>query len=178
MKTTNPKDFKVLLEVFIEAIHRNCLNPKEVIEWADGILDADSEPDYFFIELSLCKNNNEIISIINELLQGDVRHTSERVLFGFLYREHIKQKQPLINILTTIDWMFEDSDLTQKERNILYEIDMEYTYAASDYGKMAIVALKMNRFLEMYRDFQIHNFKNWGKIHERIDLNINYFSSY
>jgi hypothetical protein len=175
MKTTNPKDFIELLEVFLNALQRAFLDPKEIIQWADHIIAADEEPDYFFIELSLSQNSNEIIAIINELLRYEPRKTPVRASLGFLYRNYIRNKTPFTNILWQMDLLIDGTDLTDKERNFIYDMDSDYMYAGTGYGKVELIELKLEHFFSMYKEFKISNFKDWKGVHTAIDSKIKAF---
>ena len=116
MKTTNPKDFIELLEVFSIALTNGLLDKNEVIKWADHIITNDNEPDIFIIELSLCghKNINDIVSLLNEYIGQEKPQVSGRVILGFLYRQFLAGHITLRKVVGSVNWIVWRVDLSTK----------------------------------------------------------------
>ncbi len=175
MKTTNPKDYIELLGVYCVALKNGLIEKEEVIRWVDNIIINDSEPDYFFIELSLkgSKSINDIISHINELIGLDRSTITGRVIFGYLYKQYSENIITLKKLVDTINCIIWETGITENERRLICGIDDEY-YCAIDgiYGSINDIEKVALRFLEIYKDFTINNFNDWNKINETIDSKI------
>lgn len=173
--TTNPRDFIELLEVFSIALTNGILGKKEVIKWADNIISQDEKPDYFIIELSLCghKSINDIISLINEYVGQDKPIISGRIFIGLLYEAYLTGQIKLNQVTRAIYWIIWEDRLTEDERDLIYGIDEDYECAIDGiYGTIENVEKEVLRFLEIYKDFRIENFENWGEIDETIEPKI------
>jgi hypothetical protein len=144
VKTTNPKDFLELLEVFHIALSNGLLDKKEIIKWADEIIIKNSEPDYFIIELSLCgqKTTNDIISLLNEYIGEEKPQISGRVILGFLYRKYLDKQTTLKTVVGTIYWITWKTELPDEEKSFMYGLDDAYDgrMAAGNSG-LALVPL-------------------------------------
>jgi hypothetical protein len=179
VKTTNPKDFIELLEVFSIALTNGLLDKKEVIKWADNIITNDNEPDYFIIELSLCghKNINDIVSHLNEYIGQEKPQVSGRVILGFMHRQYLAGKITLRKVVGTINWIVWQADLTEDEKSFMYGLDEDYDCAEEGiYGTVEAVKKETLRFLDIYKDFHIDNFKDWKIIDSTIDEKIKVLS--
>jgi len=172
VNTTNPKDYIELLEVFRIALTNGLLDKNEIIKWADNIITSNNEPDYFIIELSLCghKSANDIVSLLNEYIGQCKPQISSRVILGFLYGQYIAGQLALRKVVGSIDWIIWQTDLTEDEKSFMYGLDDNYNCAEEGiYGTVEAVESQTLRFLEIYKDFQIDNFKDWKLIDTTID---------
>ena len=175
MKTTNPKDYIKLIEMFSFTLTKGLLDKEIVIDWADNIINQDSEPDIFIIELSLCGNKslNDTISLINNYIEQEKSNLSGRVILGFIYRQFLSKKITLRNVIRTIYDLIWTTDLTEKEKNVIYILDNDFDLAQDGgYGSIEIIELDTLKFLEIYRDFQIDNFFDWDMLDETIESKI------
>uniref|UniRef100_UPI00260FE01A hypothetical protein n=1 Tax=uncultured Mucilaginibacter sp. TaxID=797541 RepID=UPI00260FE01A len=175
MPTTNPHDFIELLEVFSIALTNGLLDKSEVVKWADRIITSDSEPEYFIIELSLCghKTLNDIVSLINEFIGKNKPQVSGRVILGFLYKQYLARKITLRKVVSTINWIVWQADLTDEEKSFMYGLDEDFECAEDGiYGTVEAVEKETICFLETYKDFQIDNYNDWKKIDETINNKI------
>lgn len=179
MKTTNPKDFIELLEVFSIALTNGLLDKNEVIKWADNIIVNDNEPDFFIIELSLCghKSLNDIVSLLNEFIGQEKTPVSGRVILGFMHRQYLAGKITLRKVVGAVNWIVWQADLTDEEKSFMYGLDEDYDCAEEGiYGAVEAVEKETLRFLEIYKDFQIDNFKDWKFLDSKIDKKIKVLS--
>lgn len=179
VKTTNPKDFLELLEVFSIALANGVLDKYEVVKWADRIITKDSEPDLFIIELSLCehKSLNDIVSLLNEFIGQEKAQVSGRVILGFIRQQYLARKITLKKVVGAINWIAWQVDLTDEEKSFMYGLD-DYHDCSEEgiYGTVEAVEKETLRFLEIYKDFQIDNFKEWKLIDSTIDEKIKVLS--
>lgn len=170
MKTTDPNDFRPLLELFSLALQHGLIKQEEIIRWADEIVAKDSEPDYFIIELSLCgyMSINDTVSFINGFT-GQSDTVSERAVLGLLYNQYLQQKIGLDEVVNTLNWFGWESHLPEEERNFFYPL-AEAFYLASEgiHGNIKEVEMMVLDCLEMYKDLRINNFRDWARIEEAI----------
>lgn len=69
-----------------------------------------------------------------------------------------------------MNWIVWQADLTDEEKSFLYELEDNYDCAEGGiYGTVEKVEKETLRFLEIYKDFQIDNFKAWKLIDATID---------
>lgn len=179
MKTTNPKDFIELLEVFSIALTHELLDKNEVIKWADAIILGDTEPDYFIIELSLSgqKSNNDIVSFLNQYIGHEKPQVSTRVILGFLYRQYLNGHITLKKLVNTVDWIIYETDITDEEKGFMYGLKENYLCAEEGiYGTIKDIEEETLRFLEIYKEFQFDNFKNWKTIDSTINIKVKILS--
>jgi hypothetical protein len=167
MKTTNPKDFVALLEVYRIAIINGILNKKEVIQWADSIISKDSEPDIFIIELSLCgsKIQHDITSLINEFIGEERTNPASRVILGLLFKKYTNGQIDLEKVNSTLNWLVWQTDLTEEESSLMYGAE-DYYYLAKEgsYGTVEQIKAELLAFLGIYKDFRLDNFDEWTTI--------------
>ncbi len=179
MKTTNPKDFIELLEVFSIGLTNGLLDKDEVIKWADSIITNDNEPDFFIIELSLCghKSLNDVVSLLNEYIGQEKPQISGRVILGFMYRQYLTGKITLRKVVGAVNWIVWQANLSDEEKGFMYGLDEDYDCAEEGiYGAVEAVEKETLRFLEIYKGFQIDNFKDWKFIDVTIDDKIKVLS--
>nr|MCU0348865.1 hypothetical protein [Saprospiraceae bacterium] len=167
MKTTNPKEFVELLEVFRIAIINGILDKKEVIQWADSIISRDIEPDIFIIELSLCesKSVHDISSLINEFIGEEKTKLSSRVVLGLLFKKSTEGNIDLEKVNNTLSWLVWQTDLTEEESSLMYGAE-DYYYLAKEgsHGTIDRIKAETLAFLEIYKDFRIDNFDEWKEV--------------
>jgi hypothetical protein len=176
MKTTNPKDYIELLAVFHIGLTNGIIDKSEIVNWADEIIQKDSEPDYFIIEVSLSghKNDNELISLLNEYIGENKPAISGRVILGLLYTRLIKDKLPLDKIISVIYRIVRDGELNEKDEGFLYGLDEDYCLAEDGIiGSIEEVKEKTIEILEIYKDLTIENFKNWNEINIEVNTKVN-----
>ena len=168
-----------MLEVFSIALTNGLLDKNEVIKWADNIITNDNEPDFFIIELSLSghKNLNDTVSLLNEYIGKEKPQVSGRVILGFLHRQYLAGKITLRKVVGAVNWIVWQADLTDEEKSYMYGLDEEYDFAEEGiYGTVEAVEKETLRFLEIYKEFQIDNYKDWRKIDTTIESKIKVLS--
>ncbi len=171
MSTTDPKKHLELLEFFSIALSNGLIEIKEVIKWADDIIKKDTEPDYFFIELSLSasKKINDVTSLINNFIGEEKPPVSSRAILGLMFHQYSNKKIPISKVLSTISWLCWNSDLTEDEKRHMWGVEEDYDLADSKiYGTVENVIKKVERFLDTYRDFRIDNFSDWPELTKSI----------
>jgi hypothetical protein len=178
-KTTNPKNYLELLEVFRIALINGIIDKQEIVKWADEIIQSDSEPDYFIIEVSLSghKDTNELVYLLNEYIGEKKPSISGRVLLGLLYKQFIIQQINLKKVVTAIYWLVWNGELNEKDKYLLYGLDNDYDLASSNItGSLKEVELNALEVLEMYKDFTIENYGQWDKINSEVEILVDRYS--
>jgi hypothetical protein len=171
MYSSEPENYLLLLSVFHRGLLNGLVSKADVVKWADAIILAEDEPDYFFIEIAVAPDVNSIIEIIGNLsLQYEP--VTERVLLGLLY---LKVKQGLIEPRKTafiLDKINAMDALSGEERNELYELsdDFERKYGMEFFGEWEADVL---RFLSDYESFTLDNVAVWGTINAILDARVN-----
>jgi len=180
-KTTNPKSYIELLEVFRIALIHKIIDKQVIISWADIIIRSDTEPDYFVIELSLAghNNDNEILTLLNTYIVEHKTLLSGRVILGLLYKQLFTQNIELKKAVTVIKWLVEERKLTEKDERLFYRLDEHYELAAANItGNMNAVHEYTFGTLELYSSFTVDNVEKWNEINAKVNRLIDEFDSF
>jgi cell wall assembly regulator SMI1 len=164
----NPINLKPLLKVFYNGLTNGIISKEQVISWADNIIRTESEPDNFFIEVSLGHDLDGVITAISVIPVSD-SCLSTRALSGILYLS-------LLNEIITVDKAFAVMDdpifvdkLTLVESKSFR--DIEYSYFIYDDEFDYVKAREaMLAFLARYKDFTLQNYNEWAKINKDINI--------
>lgn len=118
MKTTDPKDYIELLEVFSIAVVNGIVDKQYIVKWADQIIYKDEEPHDLIIELSLCghKNPSDIASIIGEFIGEQKPVVSGRVILGLLYHQFVSGQISLAKVVSNLTWIVLEDQLTSQRK--------------------------------------------------------------
>ena len=171
MHSSNPKNYLLLLSVFRRGLQNGLVSKTDVVKWADAIILAEDGPDYFFIEIAVAPDVNNLLEIIGNLpLQYEP--VTERVLLGLLY---LKVKQDLIEprkMASILDEINAMDALSDEERNELYELsdDFERKYRTEFFGEWEADVL---RFLSDYKSFTLDNVAEWAAINTILEARVN-----
>ncbi|WCT13510.1 hypothetical protein [Mucilaginibacter jinjuensis] len=164
MQAPKPTDFLLLLEVFRRGLILDLVSKSDVTSWADEIILNTDEPDYFFIELSLCSTTNHLIEVIGAYVKGNDSLICTRVLMGLLYKKLVDENNAFtiddaIRILWNIEW-----------RNTLTDFELSFIYSFDDYGFVDFRELQEDviRFLSAYAPFTFNNYTNWPVINDLV----------
>ena len=172
MKNIKSKEDLIRLGFFSLALSNGLIDKSEVIKWADKILSETPNPDYVIIELSLLGNTNvkEIISILNKYIEGNPHKTSARIVLGMLYKLYNNEQIPLKKALKIFSSLYQDSNLTEYEKNILDRFDFLYELAENEIlGSFKEVKKYLSLFLEIYKEFNIDDRNNWEILNKSIE---------
>jgi hypothetical protein len=175
MKTTDPKDYIELLEVFSIAVVNGIVDKQYIIKWADKIIYQDDEPHDLIIELSLCghKNVSDIASIIGEFIGEQKPVVSGRVILGLLYHQFVSGQITLAKVVSDFWLVLDDDQLTSQERSLLYGLDEDFDLANENLAFTIEDVKKWTlEVLEIYKDFNLDNFKDWKDIDKTVDQKV------
>lgn len=173
-KTTDPKDYIELLEVFRIALINGIIDKEEIVKWADEIIQQDDEPDYFIVELALSqsKGKYETISILKEYVGENESSVPYRVILGFLYNQFVNLRIDLGIVASSLYWVsWKNGELNDKDKGVLYGLDDVYELGES----IEDIRLEILEILKMYKDFTIENFEQWASINADVELRVDNF---
>lgn len=166
MPPCKPSDFPLLLEVFRDGLIMRVITRDEIIAWADNIINAEPQPDYFFIELSLAHNVNAMAEVFDRNINWSGSPIPLRVIFGLIHRKltngdiSIEEAAKLLG-----GTPFRDS-LTDHESSEVYALDWgEFCYySGADNYQEAVV-----NFLSVYDGFNLLNCDQWTGINTHVE---------
>jgi hypothetical protein len=166
MSPTKPQDFPLLLEVFREGLACGLISKDEIVTWADGIIKNESEPDYFFIELSLSPDTNSVAEILDQYLSWSKSQIPLRVVFGLTYQKLISDKIDLDTAITFTERTPFRETLTSIEYGSIYDFEeYEMCYPDNVEGLKEVVV----KFLSRYKEFNLTNYDQWPDINKQAD---------
>jgi hypothetical protein len=176
MKTLQPETFQLLLNVFYSGLINGIISKGEVTEWADETIKKENEPDYFFIEISLCHDTGDLVDVINNHLVSPINPIPTRVLFGIAYQKLITAKIDIKKVYALFDSaLYKYQLLSSFERGWLYQLDDDYydlTVAAPDQKDQQPVHNDTIKFLHDYAAFNLQNYNQWHEINLEIESTI------
>jgi hypothetical protein len=167
MLNPKPSDYKDLLEVFRTGLIHGIISRQEIIAWSDAIIIREEEPDYFFIELSLCSDNDRVISVIVDVtgIQGSL--ISIRVLFGALYNKVISNAINPESAIRILEGLNNWNLLTSFESSGIYSFDEYADMTLTDCSKDELTQ-DVLAFLSKYKELNFNNFQQWAEINSNI----------
>ncbi|MDP9078460.1 MAG: hypothetical protein M3O71_13590 [Bacteroidota bacterium] len=171
MSQFKPSDFSLLLEVFREGLLRGLISREEVVAWADEIIKAEDEPDYFFIEISLAGNTNNLLEILGEYVVPSDSMIPPRVIFGLVCQKFTDKTINIEKAVDVLNNIISDSNITPFERGRIYSIDDHWDYmiySGKNLGDVVLTNTTM-KFVSYYRRFTLNNYNSWGGINQQVE---------
>lgn len=168
MSQAKVADFPLLLEVFREGFRRGLVSKEDIVTWADGIIQTDSEPDYFFIEVSLSGNINTLVTVLNQYAVASESPITLRVLMGIIYQKLINDIDTItVETATGLVGELNSTDiLTPFEYGKIYSFeDYEFFYQ-DDLTQLQVDILN---FLSIYKNFNLFNYDQWAEINAKVE---------
>lgn len=165
MSAPKPEDFPLLIEVFREGLTRELVSRQYVIAWADDIIKTTDDPDYFFIEVSLSSDVNQLLEVLNNHSANIQDPICARVLMSLIYYRLINDNDPLTveeaaNLTGNLDHF---DGLTSFEHNNVWNFE-DYVYY--DPTQLQVDLLD---FLSTYEAFNLQNYKQWLQINIHVE---------
>jgi len=170
MPPTKPQDFPLLLEVFREGIVCGLISKHDVVAWADGIIKSETEPDYFFIEMSVSHDTNGIAELLDKYISRPESVISFRVLMRLIYQKLFDGAFSVEKAVVLLEQMNYRQILTWIESSNIYSFeDYEILYPPN------LLALKEDvlKFLSSYKDFNLTNYDQWPEINRQVEEVLN-----
>ncbi|GAA4303122.1 hypothetical protein [Nibribacter koreensis] len=167
----SPRDFKELLTLFKVGLAVGLIEIDEVKKWADGIILSESDPDIFFIELSLVNSNNQAITLISENLRPESYPNGKAVL-GQLHKR-LAEGQELELIVRAMYSLLNEAKLSELEKDYIYSIDDYFDMANKKvYGNLQSVEQQTADFLFLYKEYTLENHLDWPELDKRADYEL------
>ena len=166
---TNPNDMKPLLGVFRECLTLDLMSKQEVIQRADWIISTEHEPDPFFIQLSLSRDLNELLAVLNSInLTDDILQV--RAIFGVVSLEFLRNKIAAAKALSILAKFADRKEFTAYETNEIRYLVKEWEYLYNRPQKTAQIKLndRIKAFFNNYSDFNFYYYSNWDDINTKI----------
>ncbi|QQS37376.1 MAG: hypothetical protein IPM56_05315 [Ignavibacteriales bacterium] len=175
MKTTNPKNYIELLEVYRLGLTFGLIDKNEIIKWADKIIEHDELPDNIILDISLSGHQkiSDIVAMIYNYI-GEVNSILPiRVIMGILYLELKIGRIPIDKVIEILNWITYNTVLSENEKYLLYGLDDYHELAINDkYGDIDEIEKEVSDILDLYKNFRLDNFEEWTKINEVVEINI------
>ncbi|NVM62770.1 hypothetical protein FHW88_001046 [Mucilaginibacter sp. SG538B] len=167
-----PQPYNRLLEVFYFGLKWGLVIKADVVKWSDDIIMAAEEDlDYFFIELSMSKNVNEVMELIESVVNKNTDPIVGRVFLGLTYRQledNIIELQKVCAIMDNIALL---NTLTDYENDSLYQLADELQEALQS-GQLEYVRTETLEFLVLYEDFVLNNYHEWPAINQQVETHV------
>lgn len=157
--TTKLATAKSLLTVFYYALRYNLLAVQDVKDWADSLITRENEPETFFIDLSLCRDKEEMISLLNSARVPESDLVA-RALLGLLNQRltvGLISIDQVTDVLETFDF---PALLTLPEVTCIQEINCEVLVSRATVNDNDFTRGVIN-FLANYQKMNIADYKHW-----------------
>lgn len=158
--TTKLKTTESLLTLFYDGLKYGIISRKEVIDWADHLVMHEDHPELFFMELSLQRDDKDLISMLHTIhLPKDI--VAARALLGLLYHQLSAGTINADQAITIMDNHHFPAMLTEFEMDQIYSLtDGDWLdYPLVDEHQLMQHTLGV---LASYKNFEISNYKTWG----------------
>ena len=167
MLTPKPEDFRSLLEVFREGLKCSLVSPNTIVAWADEIIKSADEPDYFFIEISLSSDVNQLLEILNRYDAEIKEPICARVLLSLIYCRLMNDDDALnvAGAAVLIGRLVFSSELTDFECDNMYVFE-DYECCYSDDTQLEVDIID---FLSTYEAFNLQNYDQWPQINSQVE---------
>jgi hypothetical protein len=166
---TNPNEIKPLLAVFYESLKLDLVSIENVISWADWIISTEVEPDHFFTEMSLSRDLNDLLTVLNSInLTEDILQV--RVIFGEVYVQFLIDKMTADKALLILGKFAHRKEFTPYEINEMRYLIEEWGYLVKHSNKKSQKKLndRIKVFFDNYNRFHLYDYKNWNEINTKI----------
>jgi hypothetical protein len=159
-------DYQPIIAVFRHGLVWGLIDKEWVKHWAEGILNTEERPDYFFVELSAAGSVEEMVLSINRELIWDYAPLFARVLMGMLCRELQNGQIAATRAHAILMEILAMDVLCRGEDDYLYQIEFEERFDLKDGD--ARLTVDLLGFLATYRDLGLHNIVDWWAINQVI----------
>jgi hypothetical protein len=168
--STKLKTAETLLTVFYHGLKEGFISKKDVVDWADGLIMREDEPESFFIDLSLGHNEEELTNLLYSVYVPE-NNVAVRAILGLVYHRLADGTITLDKALTTMDNYDLYKLLTRTEKALI----MEFTDKTRRDNKITAdkeFAQEVWNFLSCYQKFEILNYKDWFSISEFVKYKV------
>ena len=167
MQAQNLQQYNQLLQAYYFGLQNGIVTKQEVASWADSIIQKESKPDYFFIELSLCYDVNNMLGIISNAIHIDLNAISARALIGFIshkYEAGIFDNETVISMINKVN---NEYRLTMYEYAAIFEFDDIIEFYPDDHD---LLTESIIEFFNNYKSFTPENYREWEVINHNIEV--------
>jgi hypothetical protein len=165
--STKLQTARLLLTVFYSGLRYILIHPKEVIDWADGLVMHENEPDPFFIDLSLGHDRNGLIDLLYSITAPNSSLVT-RALLGLVYQRLSAGAITVSDAVVVMDKLNFGGLLTHTEAEQLHYITEESWMDESVNGNIEL-GERVSTFLSTYKEFEITNYKYWYGLNSHIE---------
>jgi hypothetical protein len=164
MSAPKPEEFPLLLEVFRDGLKRGLVTRQHVIAWADDIIKITDDPDYFFIEVSLSSDVNQLLEVLNNYSANIQDSICTRVLMSLIYYRLINDNDPVTveEAAKLTGDLYHFDELTSFEHNNIWNFE---NYEYYDPTQLQVDLLD---FLSTYEAFNLQNYEQWLQINIKV----------
>jgi hypothetical protein len=166
MQANKLQPYSHLLQAFYFGMANGVVSVREVVAWADTIIVNENEPDYFFIELSLCSDLNGMLQVISNTVSIDWDIISIRAVIGLVYHKYqagILDNSKAINVLDAFSYGY---SLSNYESSCIYDLVDDPDSYLEDF---ALVTERLLDFLIDYQCFNLNNYSEWPIINQAVE---------
>lgn len=162
--------YQNLFKVFEILLKKNAVDSKFIINWADKVIDSQTELDYVIIELATeSKNINDILSILNKNSQNSNIEVVSRAVIGILSNLLESETVNINRVSLMINEIAYYNGLTDLENTFLYGYGDFYDLALQKiYGDLDSIGKEIKEFISFYKGFNFENHENWEQINEDV----------
>lgn len=166
---TEPTQVRQLIGAWRECLILGLINIEEVKHRADWIIATEDDPHYFFIEISLSRNFNELITLLDSLNFAhdilQIRLVLAAANTALLVDKIVPDKA--IAILEYLRWKGHFTDYERNEIDYLLAVwdDLQETHQPQ-WQTEANERLK--DFLNNYSRLSLYNYRLWPSVNARI----------
>ncbi|MBS1503136.1 MAG: hypothetical protein JST32_13795 [Bacteroidetes bacterium] len=166
MLPKKPTEYPLLLQVFCFGVKTGLISKNEIVAWADEVIEAETEPDYFFIEVSLSKDVNELLSVLNTHESDTTNIIVVRAIYGIVYTKLVNDEISLEQAINIVDRYEFHESLTCFESSNIYSLDF---YLYDDLSVSDDMMNETKSMLVYYKGFNLQNYEQWIAISQELD---------
>ena len=162
-------DFPLLLEVFRDGLEYGIISKDEIVAWADKIIANEEEPDYFFIEISMSGDINNLSSLLKTRVPVTHNPVSGRAILGMAYQRLLSGTINIDNVITAVNgFSYEGATFAEDDflSGLTYDYEMLFRDGPSGPDKLKEKCLSV---LSIYKDFQVGNYEQWPEINRNVE---------
>lgn len=167
---SDPNLMKPLLWVYREGLKRALIGKKEVIQRADWIIATEKDPNHFFIDLSLSRDVNALIEVLDSVhLQDDIIQV--RALFGVVYTKLSTNQINTEKAIAILNSFLRDEQFTFYEKDKMWELteDWDYLYDVKyDEELKQQLCADIKHFFGYYTHFNLYHYFTWERTNNEI----------
>jgi hypothetical protein len=150
-----PKKILEELSIIHIGLRMNIFNAEKIVEFSDGLINLEENPDNLFIDISLAsQNKNKLIDILGSFVASNITQVDIENLLStvqFLFSNNQLNLESTVMLLYKLNNEFEFPEAIVNE---IHRLDDQYHLASNKYVEQTIEELnkEMNCFLDTHRN--------------------------